>query len=213
MDERSNGLSGLKAKYFQHILDLSPTVSSSSSSSSPSSSEGCIRRGRGWPSTTECCCPCQPRMEECTCPRDDEQYPSDKTARRAGPVRPGLAPPNDALAEEALSILSPGEKNELILHMHDKLRHLSGLIEEASTASERTVARLERAHRDALRGEMLSAQRLREELLRWRHDHPEVATLREENARLRDENHHSRRQYLAVLEKLVRRKKLLKTYL
>lgn len=33
---------------------------------------------------------------------------------------------------------------------------------------------LERAHRDALRKRMLSEQRLREELLRWRHHHPEV---------------------------------------
>lgn len=53
----------------------------------------------------------------------------------------------------------------------------SGLIEEVRTVSERTVAGLERAHRDALREQMLSEQRLREELLRWRHHHPEVKSL------------------------------------
>lgn len=50
----------------------------------------------------------------------------------------------------------------------------TGLVEEAGAVSEHTVARLERAHRDALREHMLSEQRLREELLRWRHHHPEV---------------------------------------
>lgn len=56
-------------------------------------------------------------------------------------------------------------------------RRQSGLIEEASTASERTTARLEREHRDALRGQMLSEERLTEELLRWRHDHPDVSVV------------------------------------
>lgn len=42
----------------------------------------------------------------------------------------------------------------------------------------------------------------------------QVAELREENARLREANHHGRRQYLVVLGKLARRqKKLLKTAL
>lgn len=47
-------------------------------------------------------------------------------------------------------------------------------IEEATTFSERRASDLERAHRDVLRGRAQSEQRLREELLQWRHYHPEV---------------------------------------
>lgn len=50
----------------------------------------------------------------------------------------------------------------------------SGRVKEATTFSERRVSDLERGHRDVLRERMLSEQRLREELLLWRHYHPEV---------------------------------------
>lgn len=58
--------------------DLSPAAPASSSSSSPSPSEGCMRRrGTGRPAPTTVAsssssCPCQPSVEECTCPRHDE---------------------------------------------------------------------------------------------------------------------------------------------
>eukprot|EP00752_Nemacystus_decipiens_P007595 g6787.t1 len=168
MDGRPSIISGLKAKHFQHILDLSQGDFSSSQSSS--SSEGNVRQGR--PTTPECTCPCRPRVEESTCPRDE--HPRDITASGIGHVRAPLHLPDDgALAEEALGMLSPAEKDEVILRMHAKLRHLGGLVEEASTTSARTAARLARTHTDALREQMLSEQRLNEELLRWRHHHPE----------------------------------------
>lgn len=46
--------------------------------------------------------------------------------RTGGAVRPPSPDDDDddALAEEALGILSPEEKDELILQMHDKLRRL-----------------------------------------------------------------------------------------
>lgn len=62
------------------------------------------------------------------------------------PARTPLSPSDgddddrDALAEEALGILSPAEKNELILHMHAKLRHL---------VSRSTAARKGEAHEGA----------------------------------------------------------------
>ena len=56
------------------------------------------------------------------------QYPSDDmntAGRTGGAVRPPSPDDDDdALAEEALGILSPEEKDELILQMHDKLRRL-----------------------------------------------------------------------------------------
>ncbi|CAB1117362.1 unnamed protein product [Ectocarpus sp. CCAP 1310/34] len=206
--EPPSTISGLKTKYFQHVLDVSSTEPSLSSSSS---SEAAVR----WDQPTRRTeCTCRTTMMGCTCWGDTkEAYPSDEDAPSTTHVLrtpPPVPSSSDALAKEALSILSQAEKDRIILLMHAKLRHLSHRAEDARSVSERKVCCLERAHRDALRERMLSEQRLREELRQWKHHHPEVAELRLENQRLREEKDHSQRQYLAVLGKLARRHTLLK---
>eukprot|EP00904_Undaria_pinnatifida_P004863 jgi/Undpi1/1506/HiC_scaffold_11.g04896.m1 len=82
-------------------------------------------------------------------------------------------------------MLCPAEKDEVILQMHAKLRHLTDRLEEVIAFSERTLSCLERTHEDALRERLaseqrlrremiLSEQRLRQELHGWRHQHPEA---------------------------------------
>ncbi|CAM9561532.1 unnamed protein product [Ectocarpus fasciculatus] len=200
--EPPSSISGLKTKYFQHVLDVSPTEPSLSSSSSPSSSSEAAVRWDQPTSRTECTC--RDTRMGCACCGDTKgAYPSDEDAPpRTHDLRtPPPIPSSDALAKEALSILSQAEKDRIILLMHAKLRHLSHRAEDARSVSERKVCCLERAHRDALRERMLSEQRLREELRQWKHHHPE---------RLREEKDHSQRQYLAVLGKLARRHTMLK---
>ncbi|CAN0544823.1 unnamed protein product [Ectocarpus sp. 12 AP-2014] len=206
--EPPSSISGLKTKYFQHVLDVSstePLLSASSSSSSSSSSEAAVCRDQPTRRTE---CTCRTMMMGCTCCGDTkEAYPSDEDAPSTTHVLrtpPPLPSSSDPLAKEALSILSQAEKDRIILLMHAKLRHLSHRAEGARSVSARKVCYLEREHRDALRERMLSEQRLREELRQWKYHHPE---------RLREEKDHSQRQYLAVLGKLARRHTLLKTSL
>ncbi|CAM9324347.1 unnamed protein product [Hapterophycus canaliculatus] len=203
MKERPSSLSGLKANYLRHILDVSPAA--------PSSNDHTPHAG------SRAGCTCRPTVE-CTC-SEAEQYTSDEdcTCGRAEPSWTSrLAPqppPSETLAQEALGLLSPAEKDEMILQMHNKLRLLSRRVEDMRAASERKVCCQERANRDTIRERMLSEQRLRQGLLQWKHHHPEIAELRLENSRLRADKDQSQRQYLAVLAKLTRTRKFPKTTL
>lgn len=60
-----------------------------------------------------------------TCPKPNERQSGGGALRTAGTSRPP-APSSDALVEEAVGMLCPAEKDEVILQMHAKLRHLVG---------------------------------------------------------------------------------------
>ncbi|CAM9239426.1 unnamed protein product [Ascophyllum nodosum] len=108
------------------------------------------------------------------------------------------------LVEQAIGLLSPTEKDEIILQLHEKLRRMSDRVDEVIAFSERTVSGLEMAHQEATREREESEHRLLQELHRLKHCHPEVDELRAENARLREESERLRRQHLVALGKLSR---------
>ncbi|CAM9861723.1 unnamed protein product, partial [Scytosiphon promiscuus] len=110
MKGRPTTLSGLKLNYFKHIQDMPPAATP------PEDRTPRVR--------SRAACTCRV-MAGCTCSEAEFATDEECTCRGAEQTSraPRLAPqPSEALAEEALGMLSPADKDEIILQMHAKLR-------------------------------------------------------------------------------------------
>ncbi|CAM9353349.1 unnamed protein product [Sphacelaria rigidula] len=163
-------------------------------------------------------------VDDATRRRDVQRLPREDRRRRQRPYEKdictcflsdeweGEARPNtiksgggcDALAAEALGMLCEVEKDRILMQMHERIRQLTGRVEEVTSFSESAISRLQRVHEVSLREHEDCEHQLREDLDMWQHHHPKVEELLRENNRLREQSDRSKRDYLVALMKLTR---------